>query len=120
MEKVPDVYFPTCDVRDVAIAHVQASILPEAVGHRHLIVSSTEFIPMTLWAEILSDEFAQKGFKIPTELDENTEQIPPGKNSRINDYRMRHVLKIQPTSFKSTILDMAYSFIQNGIVKPKF
>ena len=75
---------------------------------------------MTLWAEILSEEFAQKGFKIPTELDENTEQIPPGKNSRINDYRMRHVLKIQPTSFKSTILDMAYSFIQNGIVKPKF
>ena len=75
---------------------------------------------MTQWAEILNEEFSQKGFKIPTELDEDQEQIPAGKNSKINDSRMRHVLKIAPTDFKSTILDMAYSFIQNGIVKPKF
>lgn len=120
LDKIPDLYYPTCDVRDVAAAHVQAALIPEAVNHRHVITSSTEFIPMSLWADILNEEFAQKGFKIPTELDENQEHIPMGKNSRINDYRMRRVLGIQPTDFKSTILDMAYSFIQNGIVKPKF
>lgn len=120
LDKIPDLYYPTCDVRDVALAHVQAALLPEAINNRHLIVSSTEFIPMTQWAEILNEEFSQKGFKIPTELDENQENVPMGKNSKINDYRMRGVLKITPTDFKSTILDMAYSFIQNGIVKPKF
>lgn len=75
---------------------------------------------MSTWAEILHDEFAQKGFKIPIELDENQEQIPMGKNSKIDDSRMRNVLGITPTDFKSTIIDMAYSIIQNGIVKPKF
>ena len=53
-EKLHNIYYSTCDVRDVAKAHVRAALLPEAVGHRHLITSSCKFIPTKRWVEILS------------------------------------------------------------------
>lgn len=68
VEKVPNLAFPTCDVRDVALAHIRGAFEPEAVGHRHILVSSTSVIPMKVWADVLSKEFGPKGFKIPTEV----------------------------------------------------
>ena len=35
---VPKLNFPVIDVRDVALAHLRAMIIPEAVGHRHILV----------------------------------------------------------------------------------
>ncbi len=35
---VPRLNFPVIDVRDVALAHLRAMIIPEAVGHRHILV----------------------------------------------------------------------------------
>lgn len=112
--KIPNQHFFTCDVRDVALAHVKAAFLDEAVGHRHLIVSSRNFIPIKRWAEILKEEFEPKGFKISTEIEGDD---PSYKDAQIDDTRMRTVLGITPTDFKSTIVDMAYSFIQNGLIK---
>ncbi len=73
---------------------------------------------MMTWANILHEEFSEKGFNIPTELDEQKIEAK-GKSSKIDDWRMRNVLEIAPTDFKKTIIDMAYSFIKNGIVKPR-
>ena len=109
---VPNLHFPTCDVRDVALAHVRAAFVPEAVGHRHVIVSSQKMIPMQRWAEILSEEFAPKGYKIPSEFEAGKSK---GANAIIDDTRMRHVLGIEPHDFKSTVIDMANSIIQQGI-----
>ena len=83
-----------------------------------MIVSCTNFVPMKAWADILDEEFSEKGFDIPVDLVESNIE-PKGKHATIDDSRMRNVLGITPTPLKNTILDMAYSFIQNGIVKPR-
>lgn len=55
---------PICDVRDVATAHVKALTVPEAAGHRHVIVSASVW--MREVAMILHKEFKQHGFSVPT------------------------------------------------------
>ena len=90
-------------------------MLIAAAGKRHTIITTKDFMPMKTWAEILSKEFSSKGFKIPTEVD--GEII--GKTTKCDDSRMKSVLGIKPTEFKQTIIDMANSFIQFGIVKAK-
>ena len=66
---------------------------------------------MKEWADILNEEFGPKGYKIPTELDNGI--IPFAK---IDDSRMRNVLGIKPRDFKSTIIDMANSIIENKLI----
>jgi hypothetical protein len=93
----------------------RAALLPGAVGQRHLITSLPGMVPMKEWAEILSKEFASKGFKISTDSDPVREK---GSKARIDDSRMRKVLEITPIDFKKTLIDMANSMIDQGLVKP--
>jgi dihydroflavonol-4-reductase len=65
MPMLPNICIPSCDVRDVAQAHLKAMILPEAANNRHLIVSSYEK-SFKDWALILKSEFESKNYKIPT------------------------------------------------------
>lgn len=116
LEKVPELYFPTCDVRDVALAHIKAASIPEAAGERILIVSSTSFIPMIRWAQILDKEFSSKGYKIPLE---EVKGEGKGKTAKIDDSKMRKILGITPIDFEKTVIDMAYSLINKGfLTKP--
>jgi hypothetical protein len=71
MPMVPDVYFPVCDVRDVATAHVKSLSSPEAVSNRHLIVSTVEASSFGSWAIILDEEFRPKNYNVPTKLAPN-------------------------------------------------
>ena len=90
--------------------------VPDAVGHRHIIASSTNFIPMKTWAQILNEKYASQGFKIPLDV----EQTPAnGEKCKIDDTRMRNVLGIEPTDFKKTVLDMAESLLAYGLAHPK-
>ena len=114
IEKVPQLYFPTCDVRDVALAHVKAVFTPEAAGERILIISSTNFIPMIRWAQILDKEFTSKGYKIPLEEVETGEA--KGKTAKVNDSKMRNILGIKPIEFEKTVIDMAYSLINKDFL----
>ena len=52
MPMVPEIYTSVCDVRDVATAHVNALVLPDAVAHRHLIVSTRETTSFADWARM--------------------------------------------------------------------
>jgi nucleoside-diphosphate-sugar epimerase len=58
-----------CDVRDVALAHIRAAFLPEAVGNRHIIVSEGKWFSIKRVADILSSEFSPKGYKVKTEAE---------------------------------------------------
>ena len=100
---------------DVALAHLKAAFLPEAVGHRHIITAFNRFMPVKYWADILHEEFGKQGFnKIPR----NVEEIQgTGSGSTIDNSRMKNVLGIMPTEFKKTIIDMANAYIEHGIVK---
>jgi len=117
IDKIPNVYYPTCDVRDVAKAHLKAAFLPEENGHRHLITSSSQFIPMKQWVDELRKEFEPKGYTFPTEVEQGESK---GQNAILDNTRMSSVLGIEATDFSSTIIDMAYSFINLGLVEKKF
>lgn len=64
MPAVAKISFATCDVRDVAEAHLKALVTPEAVGNRHVIV--TESLWMKQIGQILQKEFKQYGYSVPT------------------------------------------------------
>ena len=63
---VPNVTITVCDVRDVATAHINALVIPEAKNNRHSIASLKGGSAFLDWAKILRDEFGSKGYKIST------------------------------------------------------
>ena len=112
IDKIAGWYAGHCDVRDVALAHYRGAFLAEAVGHRHIIISQNKYMTMKTAAEILHKEFSSKGYKIPLEQESNEDP-----NNFADNTRMTKVLGITPTDYKKTILDMAYSLINAGLVK---
>ena len=84
IEKLPPFYFGHCDVRDVALAHYRASFLPEAAGHRHIIISTDKYISHKVAAVILHNEFFSQGFNVPQELQEPNED----PNNKADNSRM--------------------------------
>ena len=74
MREVPvlaDIYMPTCDVRDVARAHIYAMMKQDANSQRHIIVSNTVSSSMKELALILDKEFSTKGYNVPTKIAPN-------------------------------------------------
>jgi nucleoside-diphosphate-sugar epimerase len=116
LKVVPNMYFPMCDVRDVALAHLKAAFSNEAIGHRHIIISSRKTIPMRKWAEIMRKEFSSKDIQIPNEIEDGEGK---GYKSTFSDSRMRNVLGITPHEIDSTIIDTVNSLIEFGLVKPQ-
>ena len=100
--------------RDVALAHIKAAFLTQAVGHRH-IISSEELIPSKRLADILRREITPKGYNIP-DVEDDTEHLP--KFFRLDTTRMKKVLGILPYDLNTTIIDMANSMIEHGIIEP--
>lgn len=105
-------YLCYCDVRDVALAHVRGAFLPEAAGHRHIITSEKKMFTRQRAAEILAKEFGPKGYKV------NTQVIPAeDSNNSIDNTRMIKVLGITPIDYEKTVIDMANSLIDLGVIK---
>lgn len=115
-ERIDNAHFATCDVRDVAMGHVKAGFVDEAVGHRNLIVSSTGLLSIRNWVDILKEEFGQKGLKI-AQVTVNEANQKKFEETKIDNSRMRNVLGLTPTDFKSTIIDMTNSLIDFGLIK---
>ncbi|XP_022337706.2 uncharacterized protein LOC111133530 [Crassostrea virginica] len=121
--------FPVVDVRDVAAAHVKAMTSDDAAGKRHLIVNTNVW--MKEMAVILSKEFKSQGYNIPTAncpqpilwltsfFDRTIKMVLPdvGKVYKFDNTRMKDVLQITPREVKDTLIDMAYSLIDAGLVK---
>ena len=63
-------------------------------------------------AEILHAEFGPKGYKIPLEQEPGDDP-----NNSADNSRMVKVLGVTPTDYKKTIIDMANSLINAGLVK---
>lgn len=114
-KKIPRLNVGVCDVRDVALAHFKAAFLSEAVGNRHAILSQPNLVSFKEMADILHEEFGPKGYKIPREEDSTGNDIPLSKAS-VDNSRMLNVLKISPFSLRQTLIDMANSLIENGLV----
>ncbi|XP_054707123.1 uncharacterized protein LOC129216928 [Uloborus diversus] len=129
MPLIPRLYISICDVRDVALAHLRAMIVPEAANKRHVVASAH------LWlgdmAHILRNEFAPQGYFIPTWpapyfslwlysfLDCSSKLILEriGKTYTFSNQRMKEVLKVEPRKAEDTLIDTVHGMIECGVVK---
>ncbi len=104
-----------CDVRDVAMAHYKAAILPNAIDKRHIIVSIRNRILMSDWIRIFNEEFKSKGYFTTTTFDKYEDVLG---NLSYDDTNMRGILGIIPYDVRNTIIDMVDSFIKFDFIKP--
>ena len=112
LEKVFTMMAPICDVRDVALAHLKAAQLDEAVGHRFIIASDNRYFSSTEIFRIIEKAGYELNKNISDPLD-----IDDHKNQRMDNSKMRKILKIEPTDLKKSSIDTAKSFFDYGIVK---
>jgi nucleoside-diphosphate-sugar epimerase len=119
------------DVRDVASAHLAAMTTPDAAGKRFCCTAGS------LWmhdmALILDRHFRSRGFRIPTNkipdfmvrlvglFDPTARDVVKslGSTRQVNTERIRQVLGWDTFPLETTIVEMAESLIELGIVKPK-
>ncbi|CAG0891295.1 unnamed protein product [Cyprideis torosa] len=127
---VPNFEMQLVDARDVALAHLRAMFTPEAAGHRHIV--HTDCLTMSEVGQILYKEFNQYGYWVPTFQLPNIvcwfvgfvdaqmrNYVYPrlDLHLRIDNSRMKDVLKITPRDVRQAIIDEAHSLIQFGVVK---
>ena len=126
---LPHINLVIVDVRDVAAAHVAAMTLPNASGKRHILTGTNMWFQEV--AKIYSEEFYPMGYNVPVRVapyfllklvsffDKTIRMIMPmwGVHTKYNNNRMISVLGIEPRPIKDTVLDMAYSMIERGLIK---
>lgn len=119
------------DVRDVALAHIRAMTIPEAINNRHIIATTSETNSFRDYALILDAEFGSKGYSVPTRVapnfliklfslfDKTVQMVVPflGKRFVFDNSRFRNVLRIEPIPLKNTIIEMANNLIEKGWIK---
>ncbi|XP_076335316.1 uncharacterized protein LOC143238722 isoform X2 [Tachypleus tridentatus] len=129
IQLVPNINVCVADVRDVAQAHLKVMTLPSAGTHRHIICSKSVW--WTQIAHILAKEFRPLGYRIPTVaapyylvwissfFNKSNNNIYPriGKAWFFDNKRMKEILGITPRDLTQTILDTAYSLIENGFIR---
>jgi nucleoside-diphosphate-sugar epimerase len=130
MSFIPHIETPLCDVRDVALAHYRAMTLPQAVNNRHLIVSKNDTDSLQQTAIWLNEEFSPKGYCISTKLapdflvkiiglfDRGVAFLVPvlSKKPKFDNTRYTSVLGIKPIDTKKSVIDMAHSLIEKGLI----
>ena len=119
---------PCVDVRDVAAAHVVALTAAGAAGHRHVV--SGENLWLREIAATLSAEFRSQGYNVPTRtapnwlvrlyslIDKTFRFMVPslGNVALFDNSRMRNVLGVKPRDIRTSLVDMSYSMIENGMI----
>ena len=100
------------DVRDTALAHLQAVKVPEAANKRFILVEDT--LRWLDCAQMMADEFGPKGY--PVTLTEDSE----GDLSKSICIRTasEQVLGIKYTTTKQSLIDMVNNMIADGKIKP--
>ena len=128
---VPELNFSLVDVRDVAAAHIVAMEKPEAAGHRHILVAGNMW--MKEMALLLQQEFQGQGYRVKTgrlpkfvmwiagifDPTARTAAKNIGKVVTYKTDRMQSVLGISPIPLQQTLIEMAHSLIQYGLLERK-
>ena len=129
MPALPKINSGFVDVRDVALAHVNAMTIPEAASNRHILVTTT--LSFRDMAMSLDSEFRSQGYSVPTRempnflvkflglfMSDMTPMVPMvGLFPQYDNTRMQSVLGIKPQDAKNTMTDMAYSMVEAGYIK---
>ena len=116
------------DVRDVVDMLEKAMITPEAAGKRFLANGAS--IPLQEFALILDQNFARRGYRVPTQVLPDwlvrfvaifipkTRYVANtlGWTHSLSTERARAILGWQPRPYEGTILAMAESLMEQGMV----
>ncbi|XP_055332866.1 uncharacterized protein LOC129584643 [Paramacrobiotus metropolitanus] len=125
---LPHISLELCDVRNVAQAHIRAMTLPAAAGQRFIINSGGMWFKEM--ATLLDREFRPQGYRVPTLsapkflasivawFDKALQMVMPrwGQQLHFDNSKMKNVLEIQPYPPEKTLLDMAYSMVDNELI----
>lgn len=133
MPGLPVMSLPSVDVRDVALGHVRAMMLPGLHGKRILL--NKESAKITDFADMLDAEFKQFGFRVQTRrigfcplkmasyFDSQVKLILPfiGIDLYAENTVSKEVLGLtyDRWTLKETIVQMGYSLIEKGLVPDK-
>ena len=124
MPACPRISFACIDVRDVAEAHFQAMIRPEAAGERFLVATPS------LWIVDISKALTANGYNTPTRVlpdflvkligvfDKSIRMISKDLNQKpeISNEKLRTVLQINPRSLEEMSVSMAKSMQKYEVV----
>lgn len=116
------------DVRDLVEMIEQAMITPDAAGKR--FIANGASIQVQEFALILDQSFASRGYRIPTRVLPDwlirffaifvpkTKPVVDalGWNHSLSTEQARSILSWQPRPYEGTILEMAHSMIEQGMV----
>ncbi len=126
---LPHICLNLVDVSDVALAHIRAMELPQAANRRFLITGEN------LWykdvADVYRKEFSEYGYAIPTRVapwflirilawfDDEARHICNawGKVHDFDNSPMKNILGVHPQDVRRSLIDMAHSMIQKGIIR---
>lgn len=102
------------DVRDVALAHVEAMERPQAGGHRFITSSPTGISHLELVEMLRADpELAAFRDRLPS-----SETAPVAHRPKYSSRRAEEVLGITLTPVEKAVTDMAKALVSLGLVNP--
>jgi dihydroflavonol-4-reductase len=124
----PQIGFATVDVRDVALAHRLATEVPEAAGHR--FIAAGDHVWMQDIGRMLAEEFGPKGYRPPTgqlpyalmwlvaRFDKSVRLVLQyvGKKETVSHDKAVRMLGWKPRPVRETMIDMANSMIERGLI----
>lgn len=113
-DKLTNIYATFCDVRDVARAHVVAAFSPNCAGQR-VFISGPNFLSLKECAMILKKT---GHYRVVETFDEPEGAKRKFDTAKVDNNRMRNLLGIEPIDFEKTLLDMAQSLIEFGLINP--
>lgn len=116
------------DVRDLVDILAKALTLPEAVGKRFICNAAS--IPLAEFAGILKRNFSNRGYRVPDRVMPDplirlmALFVPKAKsvaaqlrwNYAFSTEQVRSVFGWQPVPYEKTVVDMAESLIEHGLV----
>jgi len=100
------------DVRDVSTMHLEGLRRPEAANKRFIAYSERIYPKQVV--DWLHEEFGPKGYTVPRQeaAGERDREV------RTNTSRAQQILGIKFISAKDSVIAMAQSLIDHGIIKP--
>lgn len=125
---LPRILVPLVDVRDLVDMLTKAMTLPEAAGKRFICHAAE--VPLPELAGILCKNFARRGYRIPTRVlpdllirfmalfNPKVKAVASilNWNFHLSTDRARAVFGWQPRPYQQSIIEMAESLIQYGLV----
>lgn len=121
-------HVPMVDVRDAALAHVQALWNPVTISHRYICVEGSHWFES--FSGILSREFSPDGFAFPSKtissfplkliafFDSGVKTMLPfyGKEIYFSNDKIKQDLQFVFRNFDETLIDMGHCFLSKKFI----